>query len=387
MVRTKPSDAHLLLVRAITARGLKATTTQVERWQQHAWLPNPATWFEPAPPTLRPLILDRALWLAENTRVGRSIGWWGWGFWAVDGTPDSTQRLRAAIIAALERPLRQAGVGKIPGGNSDRAFQGRAAAAAKVLPNRRPPRRNRDEELREHAAEVGLSISRPLPSPTSRRYSTPPCWRQGPHFSWAAEKTSGPRELLDALTTAFPDHPEAVENVRQLLRQAELAGIDLLAVHPLAQGVRGMVRAIEAADDKDLCNALCACMMATVILQNLMPRAPEMPEIMSLLTGDPMWRSWAVSGGIVPDGALGLAAAALNTYQYLSMPDWAAGAGSIFDVHVRSAPRQRGRLEQCGSVLAAKSSRYGQCPHAPIPVSRRRPSFPTITAVQVATTS
>ncbi|WP_129286741.1 hypothetical protein [Streptomyces sp. GZWMJZ-114] len=85
-----------------------------------------------------------------------------------------------------------------------------------------------------------------------------------------------------------------------------------------------MVRAIEAADDKDLCNALCACMMATVILQNLMPRAPEMPEIMSLLTGDPMWRSWAVSGGIVPDGALGLAAAALNTYQYLSMPDWAA---------------------------------------------------------------
>ncbi|MFB6666310.1 hypothetical protein [Streptomyces parvus] len=323
MVRTKPSDAHLLLVRAITARGLKATTTQVERWQQHAWLPNPATWFEPAPPTLRPLILDRALWLAENTRVGRSIGWWGWVFWAVDGTPDSTQRLRAAIIAALERPLRRAGVGKIPGGNSDRAFQGRAAAAAKVLPNRRPPRRNRDEELREHAAEVGLSMPALAESDIPTVFH-PALLEAGVPLLVGGGEDLGAEGLLDALTTAFPDHPEAVENVRQLLRQAELAGIDLLAVHPLAQGVRGMVRAIEAADDKDLCNALCACMMATVILQNLMPRAPEVPEIMSLLTGDPMWRSWAVSGGIVPDGALGLAAAALNTYQYLSMPDWAA---------------------------------------------------------------
>ncbi|MER7378010.1 hypothetical protein [Streptomyces lanatus] len=49
--------------------------------------------------------MGRALWLASNARAGRSIGWWAWVFWAVDDIPDSAQRLREALVAALKRRL------------------------------------------------------------------------------------------------------------------------------------------------------------------------------------------------------------------------------------------------------------------------------------------
>lgn len=47
MTHTQPSAAHLTLLRALEENGETATPTQVERWQQHGWLPKAAEWFEP----------------------------------------------------------------------------------------------------------------------------------------------------------------------------------------------------------------------------------------------------------------------------------------------------------------------------------------------------
>jgi hypothetical protein len=134
----------------------------------------------------------------------------------------------------------------------------------------------------------------------------------------------GMEELLEALVRAMPGHTETIERLREVHRQAELAGIDLLAQHPLAQGVPGMVRTVEKAEDRDLCHAVRICTRATVVLQALIRRAPDVPMIMTLLMRDVMWVQWARVGGITPEGTPGLAAVAINTYQYLTMPEWAA---------------------------------------------------------------
>lgn len=324
MPRTKPSPAHEALVRAIKEQGDRATTTQVERWQQQGWLPSASAWFEPDSPTTRPLILQRALWLASTARPGRSIGWVGWFFWAVDNTPDSAQRLRTALVATLKRPLTQAGIEKIPTGNSDRAFQARQDAAGKMLPNRRVPRRDLEATLRAHAAEVGLELPRAqattLPSISHRALQD-----SGARLLLGGAADLGIEGLLEALEQAMPDHTEVLEGLREAHRQAELAGIDLLAQSPWAQGILGMVRTIEAAEDQDLCHAVHICTRASGVLEVLMRRAPEKPEILTYLTGDEMWQRWALVGGILPtEGAPSLAAVALNTYQYLADPDWAA---------------------------------------------------------------
>ncbi|MET9934219.1 hypothetical protein ABZ054_25640, partial [Streptomyces sp. NPDC006324] len=81
----------------------------------------------------------------------------------------------------------------------------------------------------------------------------------------------------------------------------------------------------ETADDRDLCHAVHICTRATGVLEVLMRRAPEKPEILAHLSGDEMWQRWAVVGGILPtEMAPSLAAVALNAVQYLADPDWAA---------------------------------------------------------------
>ncbi|MEU0235594.1 MULTISPECIES: hypothetical protein [unclassified Streptomyces] len=324
MPRTKPSPAHEALVRGIAEQGGKATTTQVERWRQQGWLPRASVWFEPDSATIRPLVLHRALWLASTARPGRSIGWVGWFFWAVDSTPDSAKRLRTALVATLKRPLVQAGVEEIPAGNSDRAFQARQDAAEKMLPNRRVPRRDLDATLRAHAAEVGLELPRPqasaLPNISHRALQ-----EAGARLLLGGATDLGIEGLLEALEQAMPDHAEAIKHLRTAHRQAELAGTDLLARSPWAQGILGMVRTVETADDRDLCHAVHICTRATGVLEVLMRRAPEKPEILAHLSGDEMWQRWAVVGGILPtEMAPSLAAVALNAVQYLADPDWAA---------------------------------------------------------------
>ncbi|MCX5106920.1 hypothetical protein [Streptomyces sp. NBC_00439] len=325
MARTKPSTAHLALVRALKEHGLKATPTQVERWQQNRWLPKPSAWFEPDSPTIQPHILHRALHLAITARQGRGMGWIGWHLWAADAAPDSAQRLRTALVASLMRPLARAGVNKIPTGNSDRAFNARRAAATRMLRNRRLPRRDLDETLRAHAAEAGLELPRSpgaLPNVFHRALAD-----AGARLLLGGAVDLGIEELLEALEQAMPNHTKMIKRMREEHRQAELAGTDLLAQSPWAQGLPGMVRTVETADDRDLCHAVYTCTLATGALHDLLRRSSAEPEILTLLTGDVMWRQWAVSGGITPEGAPGLAAVALNTVQYLAEPDWAAELG------------------------------------------------------------
>ncbi|MFJ8570403.1 flavoprotein [Streptomyces sp. NPDC093514] len=72
---------------------------------------------------------------------------------------------------------------------------------------------------------------------------------------------------------------------------------------------------------------------------------------------DVMWDQWARVGGIAPDGAVGAAAVAISTFQYLAMPDWAADLDRGVRGHRRGPPRRRpcstgtGRPERAGDVL------------------------------------
>jgi len=324
MVRTKPSVAHLALVRALKEHGRQVTTTQVERWQQQAWLPKASAWFEPASPTIPPFIMGRSLWLADNARAGRSIGWRAWVFWAIDETLDSADRLRKDLVTALRRPLTQAGIEwMIPHGNCDQAFNARTDAAAKMLPNRRAPRRDLDATLRAHAADAGLELPR-LPGSALPSVSHPALMALGARLLLGGPEDVRMEDLLKALAQAVPGHP-AIERLRQAHVQAGLAGTDLLAQEPLARGASCMVHTVETADDRALCHAVLICTCATDALTKLMLRAPDEPMIMDLLMADEMWLRWGHVGGITPEGKPGMAAVAINTYQYLTMPEWAAG--------------------------------------------------------------
>ncbi|UUY52770.1 hypothetical protein NRK68_36560 (plasmid) [Streptomyces yangpuensis] len=322
MARTKPTAAHLALIRALKEHGCKPSPTQVERWQQEGWVPKSSTWFEPGSLTIQPHILRRALMVALTVRQGRGIGWTGWFLWASDATPENAQRLRTALVAHLKRPLARAGVDKIPTGNSNRAFQARRAAATKMLRNRRLPRRDLDETLRAHAAEVGLELPRlpdALPNVFHRALMDP-----GARLLLGGAADLGSEELLEALEQAMPNHTEKIERMREEHRQAELDGTDLLAQSPWGHGIPGMVRTVETADDRDLCHAVYTCTQATGALHDLMRRSSADPEIIALLMRDVMWQRWARVGGVTPEGTPGLAAVALNTVQYLAEPDWAA---------------------------------------------------------------
>ncbi|MEU5069117.1 hypothetical protein AB0G95_34320 [Streptomyces virginiae] len=322
MARTKPTAAHLALVRTLKEHGCKSSTTQVERWQQEGWLPKSSSWFEPGSPTIQPHILHRALMVALTVRQGRGIGWTGWHLWASDATPENAQRLRTALVAHLKRPLTRAGVEKVPTGNSDRAFKARQAGATKMLRNRRLPRRDLEETLRAQAAEVGLELPRSpgaLPNVFHRALMDP-----GARLLLGGAEDLGIEELLEALAKAMPDHTEMIENLGDQHREAELAGVNLLAQSPWSQGIPGMVRTVETADDRDLCHAVFTCTLATGVLHEMLRRSAGEPAIFARLTGDVMWRQWAMVGGRTPEGAPGLAAVALNTVQYLLEPDWAA---------------------------------------------------------------
>jgi len=253
------------------------------------------------------------------------MGWIGWHLWASHATPDSADRLRTDLVASLKRPLARAGVDKIPTGNSDRAFKARQAAATKMLRNRRLPRRDLDETLRAHAAEVGLELphsSGALPNVFHQALMDP-----GARLLLGGAADLGSEELLEALEQAMPNHIEMIERMRRTLQQAELTGTDPLAQSPWGQGLPGMVHTVETADDRDLCDAVYTCTLAIGALRDLLWRSSAEPEILTKLTRDVMWRRWAVSGASAPEGVPRLAAVALNTVQCLAEPDWAAELG------------------------------------------------------------
>ncbi len=190
---------------------------------------------------------------------------------------------------------------------------------------RRLPQRDLDKTLRAHAAEAGLELPRSpntLPNVSHRALTD-----AGARLLLGGVADLGSEELLEASEEAMPNHTEMIEQIRDEHRRAELSGTNPLTRSPWAQGLPGMLRTVEAANDRDLCHAVYTCTLATGALHDLMGRASAKPEILTLLTEDVMWRQWAVVGGITPKGAPGLAAVALNTVQYLTEPEWAAQLG------------------------------------------------------------
>ncbi|MGP3632655.1 hypothetical protein ACTU45_04645 [Streptomyces sp. 24-1644] len=322
MARTQPSAAHLALVGVIDEHGETATPTQIERWQQQGWLPRAIEWFESDSSTILPTILTRAVWLAQTARAGRGIGWLGWVFWAIDDTPDSARRLRAVLVATLQRSLARAGIEQLPSGDSNHAFQARQDAAARMLANRHAHRRDFDGILRGGAAAAGVEL------PRSPETAVPNIFHRallesGARLLLGGAADVGIEDLLASWEQAWPDQAEKIEYMRRAHRQAKLAGTDLMAQSPMAEGMAGMVRTIESADDRELCAAVRSCTKASGALGVLMQRAVFEPEILARLMSDAMWDQWARVGGIALDGGAGAAAVAMSTFQYLAMPEWA----------------------------------------------------------------
>lgn len=137
----------------------------------------------------------------------------------------------------------------------------------------------------------------------------------------------GFEELLEAWQAASPNSTEMIEQIRAAHRNAALAGVDLFAQSPLADGLRGLIRAVQEADDRLLCAAVRACTKGNGVLGLLLiQRAPDEPEILRTLMADEMWDRWVRVGGFAPVlGMGGEAAVAVNIVQYLVVPGWSEG--------------------------------------------------------------
>ncbi|MDX2757420.1 hypothetical protein [Streptomyces europaeiscabiei] len=326
MTRTTPSALDLALVAEVGKLGFTISPTQLERWRTKLWLRRAADWTDAETGEIRPEIVHRAAWLANASKPGRSISWVGWIFWAIDDTPETATRLRAAVVGALERPFRRAGVdlGQVPEGDSNEAFEARRETAAGILKDRRCPRRDFDGILREGAAEAEFDLP---PSRSVANMFHQALMDPGARMMVGGADDVGFDELMEAWETASPGNAELVGQIRAAHRDAALAGFDLFAQSPVAGGLRGLIRAVQEADDRTLCEAVRACTKgsgAVGIL--LMQRAQDEPEILRALMADEMWDQWVRVGGFVPVlGMGGEAAVAINVVQYLVIPGWAEG--------------------------------------------------------------
>ncbi|MEH6374314.1 hypothetical protein V7793_08245 [Streptomyces sp. KLMMK] len=326
MARTKPSAAELALVAEVEKHGHAVTATQLERWRRQAWLPSTPDWFDAGSCTIRPEIVQRAVHLAALTWPGRSTGWLGWVFWAIDDTPATAKRLRAALLRALERPFARAGVVQVPAGDSDEAFQAREEAAPRLLHNRRSHRRDFDGILRSHASAAGVEL------PRSPAHSVPNMFHRAVLESGARMVVGGGADvglegMLEVLEHAWPDQEPTIERIRTAHRQAALAGVDLMLQAPLAYGLPGMLRTVEAADDRLLCAAVRTCTKASGALAVLLQHAVYAQEILPSLMGDAMWDQWVRVGGFAPYGVVGEVAIAMSAIQYLTGGRGAGGDG------------------------------------------------------------
>lgn len=330
MTRTKPPAAVLALIAEIDKHGFTATATQVERWQGQVWLPPSRDWLVAGSAMLRPEIVHRAVWLAAVSRPGRSIGWLGWAFWAIDDTPQSAQRLRQELLAALKRPLVRAGVDQVTVGNSDKASRARQEAAARLLEGRRSHRHDFDGIVRAHGEAAGFELPRSLSCSMPNLFHRA-VLETGARLLLGGASDVAFEDLVEAWEQACPDGTETIERVRAAHREAALnAGddvdyVDLMEQSPLADGLAGLLHAVEEADDRTLCAAVRLCTKASGALRKLLDeRAPHEPEILPRLMSDVMWDQWVRIGGIVPDGVAGEAVIAMSTIQYLVIPGWAA---------------------------------------------------------------
>ncbi len=323
MTRSNPSALDLALVAEVGNLGFTISPTQLERWRTKLWLRRATDWTDPETGKIRPEIVHRAAWLANASTPGRSISWVGWTFWAIDDTPETSMRLRAAVVDALERPFRRAGVdvGQVPEGDSDEAFEARRKTAAGMLKDRRCPRRDFDGTLRAGAAEAEFDLP---PSRLVANMFHQALMDPGARMMVGGVDDVGFEEVMEAWENASPGNAELVGHIRAAQRDAALAGVDLFAQSPMAGGLRGLIRAVHEADDRTLCAAVRACTKGSGAVGILMQRAQEEPEILRTLMADEMWDQWVRVGGFVPVlGMGGEAAVAINVVQYLVIPGWA----------------------------------------------------------------
>ncbi|WP_445282598.1 hypothetical protein [Streptomyces sp. DSM 118148] len=325
MARTKPSALELAMVTAVKERGFTVSPTQLERWRTQLWLARTADWTDLETGELRPEVVHRAATLAGISKTGRKISWYGWVFWAIDATPESTARLRAAVADAFTRPFRGAGVdfSQIPKGDSDEAFDARREMAARMLMDRSCPRRDFDGALRAGAfgAKFELPPSRSVSNIFHRALMGP-----GARMLIGGIADIGFEEMAEAWAAATPGNPEMIENIRAVQRDAALAGDDSFAQFPLAHGLPGLIRAIQEADGQRLCAAVLACTKATTALTILVPHVvANEPEILRTLMADEMWDLWVRVGFAPVLGTGGEAATAMSVVQHLHFPGWAEG--------------------------------------------------------------
>ncbi|GAA0574639.1 hypothetical protein [Streptomyces mordarskii] len=333
MARTKPSAAELALVAEVEKQGGTVTPTQLERWRQQGWLPRTREWFTSGSSTLRPGVVLRAAQLASMSRAGRGIGWAGWVFWAVDDTEDSAARLRAALLKPLRRPFTRAGIEQVPGGDSDAAFQARQEAVVRLLRGRRSSRRDLDGTLRAAAADLQIDLPRsPAHSIPNLRHRA--MLELGAQLGVGGVADIGFEGLMEALERMGVDQAE-IEGCRETHRRAQLAGVDLLAGDLFfREGLPGVLRAVETADDRLLCAAVRACTAASSMLWKVLKRAMYEPELLLWLMSHEMWDKWVRECGFVPNGVAGEAALALSTVHYLIDPDRAEDLDRfVQDVH------------------------------------------------------
>ncbi|MGW2052005.1 hypothetical protein ACWCPF_43855 [Streptomyces sp. NPDC001858] len=127
--------------------------------------------------------------------------------------------------------------------------------------------------------------------------------------------------VREAWEAASPENAEMIERIRSAHLDADLAGVDLLAQSPMACGLRGLILAVQVADDRMLCAAMRACTKGSGTLILLMQRVPDKPEILRTLMANEMWDEWGRAGGFVPAfGAGGEAAIAISVVRYLALP-------------------------------------------------------------------
>ncbi|MGW4149282.1 hypothetical protein [Streptomyces albogriseolus] len=321
MTRTPPTAAELALATEVNRLGLTITPHQLERWRAKRWLAPTDQWTDLATSALRPDIVHRAAWLAALSRPGRGISWIGWTFWAIDDTEQTAALLRQALIRTIQLPLRQAGItlAQIPHGDSDTAFETRQNLAERLLRGRRAIGRDLDGLLRTHAGTAGITL--PEPRTVSNPFDAS-LIRIGARLLTGGTADVSPEELTDAWRSVWTGPPEQLDRITAAHLAADQTGTDLHAISPLAHGLPDLVRALEQADARLLCEAVRVCTKASSTLTKLLLERAD-PKMLTVLMNDVMWDQWVRVGGIAPAGRLGEAAITLSTLQYLLVPGWA----------------------------------------------------------------
>ncbi|MDI1456482.1 hypothetical protein NHG22_22075 [Streptomyces sp. ATE26] len=294
---------------------------QFERWRARCWPLPTGQWTDPATGALRPDIVRRAAWLAALSRPGRGISWAGWAFWAIDDTEQTAALLRQALIRTIQLPLRQAGIAlsQVPQGDSDTAFEARQGLAARLLQERRAIGWDLDGLLRDHAGTAGIVL--PDPRTVSNPFDTT-LIRIGARLLTGGMADVSPEELTEAWRSVWTGPPGHLDQMTAAHLAADQAGTDPRSLSPLARGLPGLVRALERADARLLCEAVRACTKASsTLLKLLLERAGA--GMLAELMDDVMWAQWVRVGGIAPVSRLGEVAITLSTVQYLLVPGWA----------------------------------------------------------------